>query len=565
MSTLFTPNAWESHPPFQPNGVAHIGSEAAMDVSELASLAEPSGRGKDEGAGHRGKSCSDSRSASPAATHPVAEADSVQADGAPNVKYGLVVTESNKGGAVFVAQQHFTYPGLYEDVRYPVRTLFASPQPPSDMPPRVKRRPRPSPVYENDIAAAGEREHRAQREVSRMWRGVLCRRRLQQARVMDEVLNNRARHIQCWWRSLKARCRRRQLHALRKEWAKERMARYISARVENTKNMIYWQHCRYEGAAVRIQRSVRRYFREKQRRQCELEGLPESEWPPALEPLPCKHRPYFPWRRPCCTAVAHTHVMAVDHAAVTDGQPPSNRTLLQFREGKAEVPTPTQDEVEAINVKTRERNAQRALALSTPESLSRAEWKTENIRHEDLDFNAGVVQRLYRSKQAPIKARTKQLTKVYLEKTARIIARTFRMYVLIKRMRSRRFRTEGQVRARLARRDAEKVEALKVAAVWQRELMDASAMCIQRCWHWYRFERSGVAPPSYAAKQVVPTPPGYGLIDEHIKRERARRWEAMNLMERHEIEKQKHVYLRYVPAATITYKCTGRFAAAPPA
>ncbi|KAG5507301.1 hypothetical protein GH5_07393 [Leishmania sp. Ghana 2012 LV757] len=565
MNTLFTANAWERHPPFQSNGAAHIGSDAEMDVSECSNLALPSGCSKDEGVGHDGRPLKESISVLPAAINAVAEADSVRADGAPNVKYGLVVSESNKNGAVVVAHQRITLPGLYEDVQYPVRTLFAPPQPPADMPPRVKRRARPSPVYDNDIATAGEQQHRAQREVSRMWRGVLCRRRLQQARVMEQVLNNRARHIQCWWRSLQARWRRRQLRTIREEWAKERTACYVAARVENTKSMLYWQHCRYEGAAVLIQRMVRRYIREKQRRQCEMEGLPESEWPPALEQLPCKHRPYFPWRRPRCILEAGKHAAAADELAVIDGQALPSRTLLQFRDVKAQVPPPTQEEVEAINAKTRERNAQQALVLTTPESLSRAEWKTENIRQEDLDFNAGVLQRLYRSKQAPVKARTKQLTRDYLERTARIIARTFCMYVLMRRIRARRVRLENHVRARLARRDAERIEALKVAAVWQLELMNASAMCIQRCWHWYRFERSGVVPASYAAKQAVPAPPRYGLIDGHIKRERERQWMTMNLMEKHEIEKRKHMYLRYVPAKTVTYKCTGRFAEAPQA
>ncbi|CAJ1021909.1 hypothetical protein, conserved [Leishmania lindenbergi] len=565
MSTLFKTNAWERSPPSQQNGAAQPNNITTADVSKASSLALLSGCGRDQGTVQDGTSFTHSADALLAAGNPVAETDVLQAGGASTVQYGLVVTKSNKGGAVVVAHQPATFPGLYKDVDYPVYTVFAPPKPPGDMPPRVKRRARPGPVYKNDISTAGARQHRAQREVSRMWRGVLCRRRLQQARTLDEVLNNRVRRIQCWWRSLQARWRLRQLHAIRKEWAKERMARYITGRVENTKNIIYWQHCRYGYAAVLIQRMVRWYLREKQRRECEAQGVPESEWPPALEHPPThKHSLYFPWRRPYGTAEACQPAPTAGELVATGENALHNRTLLQFREVRAPVPPPTQEEVEAINANMRERNAQQALALTTPETLSRAEWKTENIHRKDLDFNAAVVQRLYRSKQATVKVNTKKLTEKYLEKNVRIISRTFRMYVLMKRLRIRRATTESQARARVARRSDEKVEALKVAAVWQRDLMDASAMCIQRCWHWYRFEHQGVVPASYAVMQVVPTPPPYGLIDAHLKREREMRWASMNLMERHELEKQKRqLYLRYVPSRVIVCEHIGRFVAAP--
>lgn len=401
-----------------------------------------------------------------------------------------------------------------------------------------------------------------------MWRGVLCRRRLRQARLLDDVLNNRARRIQCWWRSLQARWQRRRLHAIREQWAGECTARYIAEHVQNTTNIIYWQQCRFDGAAMLIQRWVRWHLREKERQTCAMTGVPVEEWPPALpQPETTRHRPYFPWRRPSRAPGAIAAALAADKVtgggeivSAPSGEAGPSRTLLQFREERAPVKAPSQAEVEAANAAMRERNAQRAEALASPEALSRAEWKTEGLRHEDLDFNAGVVQRVYRSKQAPIKVRTRQLTDEYFNKTARIIARTFRMYVLIRRMRLRHARFEDQVRARIARRSAEKIEELRIEAVWQRELMDASATCIQRCWHWFRLRHTGILSPSYAAAQREPTPPPYGLVQAHMARERELRWKEMNLLQQHEVEKERrHAYFRFVPTSVTVRKCVGRF------
>ncbi|CBZ25725.1 conserved hypothetical protein [Leishmania mexicana MHOM/GT/2001/U1103] len=567
MSTVFTTNAWERSSPFQPNGAAHTDSDSTMDAGKLSSVGLRSGRGKDEVAAQNGQPFSHSADGLPGSRDLVAETDVMMDSGAATADYALVLTGSNTCGAVVVAHQPTTFPGMYENVKYQVRTLYAPPKPPNELLPRVKRQPRPGPVYDNDIATAGERQHRAQREVSRMWRGVLCRRRLGQARTLADVLNSRARCIQCWWRCLQARRRLRQLRAIRKEYAKELAARYVADRAENIKNIIFWQHRRYEDAAVLIQRALRWFLRGKQRTLYKMEGMPESELPPALErPATRKRRPYFAWRCPRITGNAGGGAPLADKLSDTDDGTLHTRTLLQFRKVRGPVQPPTQEKVEAINVKTRERIAQRQLALTTPEALSRAEWKTENIRHEDLDFNAGVLQRLYRSKQAPIKARTRQLTRDYFNKAARIVVRTLRMQIFIRRMRKHRARVQSQVKARMARHDAEKIQALKMEAVWQRELMDASAACIQRCYHWYRYERDGVVPASYAAGNFVPKAPPYGLIKEHIQRELAMRWASMNLMEQHEVVKQRHhVYLHYVPAKTIVCKHTGVFVAAPQA
>ncbi|TPP41829.1 hypothetical protein CGC20_9070 [Leishmania donovani] len=538
MSTVFTTNAWERSSPFQPNSAAHTDNDSTMDAGKLSSVGLPCGRGIDEVAAQNGQPFSHSADALPAARGPVAETDVMMDSGVATVECALVLAESNKCGAVVVAHPPATFPGLYKDVKYSVRTLFAPPKPPSEMPPRVKRQPRRGPVYDNDIVTAGERQHRAQREVSRMWRGVLCRRRLRQARTLAEVLTTApgvssaggavCRHGGDYGScALFGKSGRRIDGALHCGPSREHQEHHLLAAL------------RYEGAAVLIQRVLRWHLREKQRYLYQMEGVPESEWPPALERPPTrKRRPCFAWRYPRPAADAGGDALAADELSGTDDDALHHRTLLQFRKVRDPVPPPTQTEVEAINAKTRERIAQRESALAAPEVLSRAEWKTENIRHEDLDFNAGVLQRLYRSKQATIKARTRQLTG----------------------------EVQSEVKARMARHDAEKIEALKVEAVWQRELMDASAACIQRCYHWYRFERDGVVPASYAAINVVPTAPPYGLINEHIQRERAMRWDSMNLMEQHELEKQRHhMYLRYVPAKTIVCKRTGRFATAPQA
>jgi hypothetical protein len=484
------------------------------------------------------------------------------------------------------------FSGLYNDVEFPVHTFFSPPRPPGELLPRARRPNRnKAPVYVNDVARAGAREHNAQREVSRIWRGVLCRRRLRQARAMELTLSEKALKIQCWWRQLQAKWRRRQLSQIRSEWAKERTRQYIAERVLNTTAMIYWQRGKFERAALRIQRAVRWYLREKERRRCAEAGLPPSEWPPALmRPSVESHQPYFPWRHKQvppqrATAARKTAAARVKSGPLVEATTaydeaeygeagsgvivvasPTRRTLLQFRDTPKEVLPPTQAEVEQINAKMRLAEAQRAAALQTPEAVSRKEWKTDGIRQEDLDFNAGILQRLYRSKRAPETVHTKELTAAYFNKAARIIARTFRMYVLIKRIRTRRVDTAKAVHDRTVQRSAAKIEQLKTEAVWQKDLMDAAATSIQRCWAWYRYRLRGIVPASYQAKGSVPTLPCYGLIQAHIEREHALRWTTMNLLEQRQYEeKRQHKYLRYVPKKVELYEHAGfLFVQAPP-
>lgn len=481
--------------------------------------------------------------------------------------------------------RHAAFSGLYDDVAFPVHSLFTPPRPPGELLPRTQRPARNKPiVYANDVARAGMREHNAQRAVSRVWRGVLCRRRLRQARAMDSSLNEKARVLQCWWRCYLATQRRKQLSALRDEWAKERAARYIDDRVRNTTSILYWQHARYESAVLRIQHAVRWFLREKARQRCAAAGLPESEWPPSLQrPLAERHRPYFPWRRPRqATTQSHHQQQQQQHdlsgalVAVEEGisgagadallLPSARRTLLQFRATPREVPPPTQAEVEATNAKMRAAAAQRVAALQAPESVSRQTWKTEGLRQEDLDFNAGVLQRFYRNKKAPETIHTKDLTAAYFNKAARTIARTFRMYVLLKRMRARRASLEGGVQRKVAQRSAANIADLKSEAVWQKDLMDAAARSIQRCWAWYR-HRHGAAVPAFSrARGAEPSPPPYGLLSAHIERERALRWSTMNLLEQRQYEEQQqHRYFHYTPEKIAVYEHTGfLFVQAPP-
>ncbi|KPI90073.1 hypothetical protein ABL78_0826 [Leptomonas seymouri] len=460
-----------------------------------------------------------------------------------------------------------TFSGLFDDVNFPVHTFFSPPRPPGELLPRVRRPNRnAAPVYVNDISRAGAREHNAQREVSRVWRGVLCRRRLRQARVMEMCLNDKVLRIQCWWRSLQAKWRRRKLMLLRSEWSKERTAQFVAVRVLNTTNILYWQHGKYEEAALRIQRTVRWYLREVERQRCAMKGLPESKWPPAfLRPVPLRQHPYFPWRNrqpASLNAEAGALVDLMPGEASCDvatvAALPTRRTLLQFPEAPPGIEPPTQEEVEQINAKMRVKQAERAAALQTPEALSRKEWKTEGVRKEDLDFNAGIVQRLYRTKRVAATVHTKELTAAYFNKAASVIARVFRMYVLIKHMRRRRERTAHAVKAKISRLSTAKIEALKSEAVWQKDLMDAAAFSIQRCWAWYRYRFNGIVPASYRAANTVPTPPCYGLLKAHIEREHALRRSTMNLLEHHQYaERQQLKFYRFVPKKEEVYEHTG--------
>lgn len=578
MDAQFATKAWATNTPFETSSVPRP-STAMSAIS----------KGSTSGVGHRSSESGMAAGWSDGAdgsTPAVYAADSLGGNLSDNNKAGALVDRvaitSNYSGALAktnpatmavamtcpsVQLRQSPFSGLYDDVDFPVHTLFSPPRPPGELLPRARRPNRnKAPVYANDITCAGTREHEAQCEVSRIWRGVLCRRRLRQARAMNDMLNERARVIQCWWRCMLARWRRRQLSALRSEWAKERAAQYVAERVLNTTNLIYWQRRKFDGAALRIQQAVRWHLRRRQRQRCAEAQLPESEWPPALaRPVAERRRPYFPWRHRQSTparvqsgALVAAAEDANEVAAAAAAAPSARRTLLWFSNTPREVLPPTQAEVEAINAQMRAKQAQRAAALQTPEALSRMEWKAEGLRQEDLDFNAGVVQRLYRSKHALETVHTKDLTAAYFNKVARTIARAFRMYILIKRMHAHQSNTAAAAQRKNAQRSADKITELKTEAVWQKDLMVAAATSIQRCWAWYRYRHDGVIPASYRAANTVPTPPCYGLIQAHIEREHALRWSTMNLLEQRQYEEQRHhKFLRYVPQKVELYEHTG--------
>lgn len=518
--------------------------------------------------------------------HGAASQDGISADTSPYVHGGKAADGAYANGVVSTCEKALISPeqlkmtpgalvmrgqtpfsGMYEDVNYPITTLYAPPRPPGEMPPRVRRAPRPRTIWKNDLSLAGEREYRAQCTIGKVWRGILCRRRLRQSRLLAEVLSDRARRIQCWWRCLQAKERSRRLAEMKREWAAARAEEFMRQRVENTKNMIYWQRSRFESSVEVIQRVVRWHLNRVHRRQCEEAGLPPSQWPEELPfPVNAKKRPYFPWRHHRRDRHDH-HYGMLGKLQVADANAKPQRTILQFRETRDPVPPPTQKEVEEINDAMRRREAAEAAALATPESLSRMDWKLDNLKERDLDFNAGVIQRVYRSTVAKTTRRTEQISKDYYDRAARIIARTFRMYVLIKRMKDRHYDADRRMRRLNKARNEERINELKIECVWQRELMHACATTIQRVWHWYRYSRFGTLPKYYERGVTeggdappLPTPPSYGLIDDYLKRQKELRLSSMNLLDQNrEEELHSRSHSRFIPKTIIHHDHVGYY------
>lgn len=431
---------------------------------------------------------------------------------------------SGVGGVLATVTGPFMMPptGFYERVSYPVTTLFCPPRAVAWMPPRVQMPSRPGPVYRNDLALAGDRENEAQVTVSRVWRGIMTRRNLRTSRTYDHILNFRASMIQCWWRGLVAGWRCRKLTDLKKQWLASRAALYIAERNQNLSSAMTWQRRRFEGAAVAIQQLVRWYLRVLAReRSCEA-GEPESEWPAAL---PCPIEPntvrYFPWRRTSAELEAAAAAAAFDDvgsggmfilaaeagpagSVAEDGAPAAaptrRRTLLDFRKERVAVEPPAQSSVELTNAAMRQREADRQAALTDPAALSRMDWKREGLRHNDLDFNAGLIQRLFRSQQSGVTVRTVDISGAYMDKIVRTIARSFRMYVLVHRIIGMRHSKARWIKERTGKYSSEKIAQIEQKRVWGQELLDGAAATIQRCWHWYCYRRYGELPRSVRAE-----------------------------------------------------------------
>lgn len=506
-----------------------------------------------------------------------------------------------------LAYQDCVFPGLFDDVMFPVATLFCPPQPPSDLPPRVRMPPRPGPVYKNDLTLAGEREHEAQRTVSAFWRGILCRRRLRNDRTHEHIVFVRCRTIQCWWRSLVATSRYKQNKALKQEWIEKRSANFVKERLQAMANIMTWQRCRYEGAAITIQRVLRWFFSRIHRLNAIREGdVPEDQIPEELPfPIKPKVKTYFPWRPRKSVAVAAENKSDGENGEATE-EGDRRRTILQFKKVKDPVKPPEHALVRNENRLSRQRTESRAKDLSDPEVQSRLEWKREGLRAEDLDFNAGVIQRLFRSQLDSAAVRGETISAAYINNVVRVMIRTFRMYSLIRRLKRNRTGIERRIKERRDAYSKKKIDEVNLKMVWGKDLLDSCAATIQRCWHWYRYNRFGVLPlkvrqemehhrksieevkekeaeerrlaiesgevdeeaageeGAFAVADTKgftfeePQPPPYNLMTEYLEREGQIKNALMNLMERDRLEKAKnHKYVKYVPEKPVVKKNVG--------
>lgn len=151
-------------------------------------------------------------------------------------------------------------------------------------------------------------------------------------------------------------------------------------------------------------------------------------------------------------------------------------------------------EVRASIEKDQHRRHERARSLAVPQVQGRLEWKQENLRKENMEFNAGIIQRLYKLRTSANKVHRKELTTQYMNHVVRIIARSFRMYVLIHRLNTKRNATLRRVRDKQQRYVKAKIADMDSELVWGKELLDSCAQTIQRCWHWYQFHIFGRLP-----------------------------------------------------------------------
>ncbi|CCW71545.1 unnamed protein product [Phytomonas sp. Hart1] len=497
------------------------------------------------------------------------------------------------------------FSGIYDDVSFPLKTLFFPPAPPNEFPPRVAP-PRNllTPVWKNDLRKAGLREQQAQTMISKIWRGIMCRRQQRVIRVHQSVLNQRARVIQCWWRTFLARRRNGQLLNLKNQWIEKRTNDYVAERLTTMQNMMTWQRSRYDGAATRLQRVIRWFLRERERDRClRVHSLPEEEWPPALKfPIAIKRIIYFPWRPrnnrldddlPSDSLSEGRGELAELNQNPFDFSPGSHeghpqlstgaiktfitgkRTLLQFRKTRDLIVPMSWDRVQAANQASERQAQEQALALAHPFVQSRLEWKQGHLDGYDLDFGAGVIQRRYRSQRSTVKLHTTQLRHEFMDRVVRIISRTFRMYILIKRMRENSERNKRRLKSKMDVYTRERIGEIDREMVWGKELLNMSAATIQSYWHWYLYRTRGEMPkrrhtpptlgddadPESVAflkklqEVTTPMPPPFHLIDSFIEKERTLLMESMNLIERNRIRREKnHRYTEFIPQRVNRYQ-----------
>nr|CCC94521.1 conserved hypothetical protein [Trypanosoma congolense IL3000] len=422
----------------------------------------------------------------------------------------------------------------YDELMFPMLTLYCPPVPPSMLVGRYKPPPKPPYKYQFDIATAGVREHLAQVEIARMWRGVRTRRQLHNRAIRQRVRQMFATKIQCWWRYITARWRAAELAKLKQQWLKAQSDKFLEHRLSAQKTMRTWQRSRFESAVIKVQRVFRWFL--SRRDLISFDGTTGEALP---FPLEYKKKVYFPWRRQREAALMRVDAERRDSP---DEEEEGSAGLLQFRKKAKHPGPPSMEDVKAINDAMREREARLAEALNQPEVHDRREWKVEGLLKQDFDHSAGMIQRFVKYRWDDAKKTTLKITSDYFEKKVRIIQRSFRFYTTLCRLRVRR---AGILKAaaRLNKRYiTDRIAETDKEMIWKRVILDNAALTIQKCWAYYksRMNAFGVFVDNDTqltdAKDIpnanTPQRPPYGLINEHIERERILRSAASSRMAR---------------------------------
>ncbi|KAH9589130.1 hypothetical protein LSM04_002642 [Trypanosoma melophagium] len=494
---------------------------------------------------------------------------------------------------------HSVFDSMYENVMFPMQTLYSPPVPPSMLMGRYKPPSRPGPKYRNDLSVAGPREHWAQTQVARVWRGILTRRRLRNERNYFEVRTRRAIMIQCWWRRLRAIWLRRSLQKILDEWVVSRRENMVAERLRDYGTMMTWQRKRFEEAVIKVQRAYR-WYRSNRANVFAEEGASAPEKLPF--PLKRRRKVYFPWRkRGAATAASQQGLpeMLVTTSDTKSSSGKSRESSLQFRKHRYYPGPPTVEEAKVINDAMRAREAKWEATLAQPEVQDRMQWKRDGLRENNFDHNAGIIQRFVRYKWDGLEKETRKITTDYFNAKVSTIQRAFRVFKTLRRIqrqiagveRRAGLKNEAYARAKLA-------EICEEGA-WQSKLLDSAARTIQMFWAHYLYKKQETNPfrgeefadtgeeretgtdtnttsttaaavaaeKEKAAREkaaAAATPPPYGLLKEHVQREHAIRDAARSKMEKEMAEAQKNVRRskrRYIPAEILTVSGEGVYIA----
>ncbi|ORC92480.1 uncharacterized protein TM35_000032330 [Trypanosoma theileri] len=492
---------------------------------------------------------------------------------------------------------HSVFDSMYDNVMFPMQTLYCPPVPPSMLMGRYKPPPRPGPTYRNDLSIAGAREHWAQTQVARMWRGILTRRRLRNERNYFEVRTRRAIMIQCWWRRLRAIWRRRALQKILDEWVVNRRETMVAERLRDYGTMMTWQRKRFEDAVIKVQR-VYRWYRSNRINLFEEEGTKEKEKLPF--PLKRRKKVYFPWRRRATPKQALSEGLQ----STSDSRSmhsKSRKSSLQFRKHRHYPQPPSVEEAKVINDAMRAREAQREATLAQPEVQDRMQWKRDGLRENDFDHNAGLIQRFVRYKWNGLEKETRKITTDYFNAKVSTIQRAFRVFKTLRLINQRAAGMERRANLKNEAYARAKLAEIREEGAWQSKLLDSAARTIQMHWAHYMYKKQQSNPfreeeptdtsegdditittteetPSVKAAAAeaaaeakrkaaekearAAIPPPYGLLKEHIGREHAIRDAGRTKMEKEMEEAQKNIRRskrRYVPTEIITVSGEGLY------